>query len=647
MNRTKRNTQEKGQERKLDTLPKILRYRYEQNPNGEVLREKDRGIWRCYTWKDYFNNVKYLSLGLVSLGFKRGDKIAILGENKPEWYYAELAAQAAGGTAVGIFSDCVPSEVKFYLRHSDSVFVVAHDQEQVDKLLEIKDEIPLVEKVIFWDPKGLWGYEDSMLISLDDVLELGREYERSNPEYFDQSIDQGSGDDICVICYTSGTTGEPKGAMFSQRYMVEGVTAWIERDNWMGHGYNYLSFIPPAWGMEQSMGIAGSLLSDIVVNFPERPETVQENLREIGPELLFYGARLWEMVNRTVQAKMFDSTLPRRFMYRMCLPIGLKVSRLRSKKINIFWRTIYSLTRFLFFRQLLDNLGLNKAKIVYSAGAAVSPEIIHFFQALGVEIKMLYGTTETGLVSIPIEGDIRPETCGPILPWVEVKFSDEGEILVKSKYMYSGYYKNSEATEEKMKDGYYQTGDFGHMDEKGHLIVIDRMEDLKSLAGGKKFSPQYTEIRLRFSPYIKDTLVIGGEKRDYVTTLINIDVDNVGQFAEKNSIPYTTLVDLSQKPEVIDLVRQEVAKVNRTLPDYARIKRFANLHKDFDADEAELTRTRKLRRAFVEESYSELIEALYDEMDEYEVQTPITYRDGRTGFIKTFIRLNNVEVKQR
>jgi len=585
----------------------------------------------------------------VSLGFKRGDKIAVLGENKPEWYYAELAAQAAGGATVGIYADCVPSEVKFYVKHSDSVLVVAHDQEQVDKLLEIKDEIPLVKKVIYWDTKGLWSYRDPMLISFDEVLELGRKYEGSNPHLFDQNVDRGSGNDIGVICYTSGTTGEPKGVIFSQRYMVEGGKAWIERDNWTGNGYNYLSFIPPAWGMEQSMGIAGSLISDIVVNFPEAPETVQENLREISPELLFYGARLWEMVSRTVQAKMIDSTLPRRFIYRMCLPIGLKAARLKSekKKVNLFWRSLYFLAYCGLFRQLLDNLGLRRAKIVYSAGAAVSPEIIRFFQALGVEIKMLYGTTETGFVSIPLEGDIRPETCGPILPWVKVEFSDEGEILVKSKYMYSGYYKNPEATEEKLKDGYYQTGDFGYLDKEGHLIVIDRMEDLKSLSGGKKFSPQYTEIRLRFSPYIKDVLVVGEEKRSHVTALINIDIQNAGRFAEKNSISYTTLSDLSQKPDVIELVRREVAKVNRTLPDHARIKRFCNLHKEFDADEAELTRTRKLRRAYVEDSYSELITALYEEMDEYEMEASITYRDGRTGVTKTLIRLNSVEEEQK
>lgn len=633
----------------MDTLPKILRHQYEQYPNKEVLREKERGIWRCYTWKQYYNKVKYLSLGFVSLGFKRGDKIAVLGENKPEWYYAELAAQAAGGATVGIYADCVPSEVKFYVKHSDSVLVVAHDQEQVDKLLEIKDEIPLVKKVIYWDTKGLWSYRDPMLISFDEVLELGRKYEGSNPHLFDQNVDRGSGNDIGVICYTSGTTGEPKGVIFSQRYMVEGGKAWIERDNWTGNGYNYLSFIPPAWGMEQSMGIAGSLISDIVVNFPEAPETVQEDLREISPELLFYGARLWEMVSRTVQAKMIDSTLPRRFIYRMCLPIGLKVARLKSekKKVNPFWRGLYFLAYCGLFRQLLDNLGLRRAKIVYSAGAAVSPEIIRFFQALGVEIKMLYGTTETGFVSIPLEGDIRPETCGPILPWVKVEFSDEGEILVKSKYMYSGYYKNPEATEEKLKDGYYQTGDFGYLDKEGHLIVIDRMEDLKSLSGGKKFSPQYTEIRLRFSPYIKDVLVVGEEKRSHVTALINIDIQNAGRFAEKNSISYTTLSDLSQKPDVIELVRREVAKVNRTLPDHARIKRFCNLHKEFDADEAELTRTRKLRRAYVEDSYSELITALYEEMDEYEMEASITYRDGRTGVTKTLIRLNSVEEEQK
>jgi len=309
-----------------------------------------------------------------------------------------------------------------------------------------------------------------------------------------------------------------------------------------------------------------------------------------------------------------------------------------KKKVNLYWRVLYFLAYQAIFRQLRNKLGFSNVKIVFSVGAAISPEIIRFFLALGVEIKLIYGSTEVGFISVPRNGEIRPETSGPIVPWAEVTLSDEGEILIKSNYMYAGYYKNREATEAKLRDGWFQTGDFGYIDEDKHLIVIDRMDDLKALAGGKKFSPQFTEIRLRFSPYIRDVLVVGGENRNYVTALINIDIENVGRFAEQNHIAYTTFSDLSQKPEVIDLVHKEVLKVNRTLPDHAWIKKFVNIYKEFDADEAELTRTRKLRRTFVEERYSDLIEFLYGDRDKYDVETSVTYRDGRTGILKTTVQ---------
>jgi len=629
----------------FDTLPKILRQNYEKYGDRKVaMRVKDRGIWQSYTWKDYYEKVKYFSQGLMGLGLGRNDKVSILGENKPEWYWAELAVHCAGAAVAGIFTDCNPTEVKYYVEHSDSKFVVAHDQEQVDKILEIKDHLPLVRKVIYWDPKGLWNYRDPILLSFDEVLEMGRAQEKEHPQLFDERIDQGESSDVGVICYTSGTTGLPKGAMLSQKWLVDGVRAWSQMDAWENRGYQYLSFIPPAWATEQGLGIAGSLIADVVVNFPEEPETVQENLREIGPDILFYGARLWENVNRMVQAKMIDSTAVRRFLYRICLPLGYWMAdHLGNKKGPPGWlRAVYWLAYQTIFRQLRDKLGLSNAKVVYSAGAAVSPEIIRFFQALGVAIKLFYGSTELGVVSVPRKGDIRPETSGTVVPWAEVKLSGEGEILVKSQFMYSGYYRDPEATAKKMIDGWYATGDFGHVDEDGHLIVIDRMDDLKALAGGKKFSPQYTEVRLRFSPYIKDALVIGGEDKDFVSVLINIDLDNVGRFAESKRIAYTTFTDLSQKPEIIELVKKEIEKVNRTLPESARVKRFVNLHKEFDADEAELTRTRKLRRTFVEDRYRDLVGALYGEEKEYAVEAAITYRDGRKGVIKTAIHINHM-----
>jgi len=628
-----------------DTLPKLLRRNYLLHPDDDALRVKDRGVWQTYTWRDYYEAVKYFCLGLIRLGLERGDKVAVIGENKPEWYWAELAAQAARAVVTGIFVDCGPEEVKYFIQASDAKFLVAHDQEQVDKALAVKDELPQLQKVIYWDPKGLWSYDDPILMTFEAVQALGRELEKEQPGLFERKIDEGSGDDVGIISWTSGTTGLPKGAMLGNKFLVNFTMVWSQVDHWFGKGYEYVSFIPPAWATEQAVGIAGSLLADLVVNFPEEPETVQEDLREIGPHVLFYGARQWEMVNRMVQAKMIDASFLRRLIYRTFLPVGLKMadSRIEQKRPALGWRLLYFLAYQAVLRSLRDRLGLTKVKVAYSGGGALSPEIIRYFLALGVEIKLVYGSTEMGLVSIPREGALRPETSGQPLPWVKIKIAEDGEILVKHEYMYAGYYKNPEATKKNFdEEGWYHTGDFGYLDEHGHLIVIDRMEDLKPLAGGKQFSPQYAEVRLRFSPYIKDVIVVGGEDVEFVTALINIDIDNVGRFADAKKIVYTTFTDLSQKPEVIDLVKQEIQKLNRTLPEYARLKRFVNLHKEFDPDEAELTRTRKLRRTFVEERYKELIDALYGERDEVPVEAQVTYRDGRSGILRTVIKVNTL-----
>lgn len=629
----------------LDTLPKLLRARDQHfRDNGIAMRVKDRGIWQRITWKDYYEKVRDLCLGMVSLGLKRGDKVCIIGENKPEWFWAELATQCAGAVAVGVFTDCVPMEVKYFVEHSDSKFLVAHDQEQVDKILEIKKDLPLLKKIIYWNPRGLWGYRDPDLLSMEEVMDGGRRYGREHTTLFDEMIDQGSSEDIAVICYTSGTTGRPKGTMLSYKWLVNGVREWSRLDGWDQEGLEYLSFIPPAWAMEQAFGIAGGLAVGLCVNFAEEPETVEKDLREIAPELLFYGARLWEIINRTVQARMIDSTRFRRWIYHRFLSIILEIAdmRIQNRPVGPQWRFLGWLAHQVVFRAMKDRLGLVRTKAVYSGGGALSPEIIRFFLALGVEIKLFYGCTETGPVSIPRTGEIHPETSGRPTPWAEVKISEQGEIIAKSKYMYSGYYKDPDGTARKIKDGFYYTGDFGYIDEEGHLIVIDRMVDLKPLADGRRFSPQYTEARLRFSPYIKDVLVVGGEEKAFVAGIIDIDLDNVGRFVEARNIPYTTFMDLSQKAQVIDLVGQEIRRVNRTLPEHARIRRFVNLHKAFDADEEELTRTRKLRRGFVEDRYRDLIEGLYSDQEEIAVETPITYRDGRQGFIRTSIKINIV-----
>lgn len=631
---------------KLDTLPKVLRHQALRLGDRRVaMRVKDRGIWQSYTWKDYFDRVRDLCLGMTALGLQREDTVCIIGENKPEWYWAELAAQSAGAVAIGIFTDCQAPEVKYFCSHSESKFVVAHDQEQVDKVLEVLEELSHVKKIIYWDPKGLWGYDHPDLLSMDEVFEIGRKLREENPGRYDELVDQGSGADMAVICYTSGTTGLPKGAVMGQRMLTEHGREWSEIDGWNRERFEYLSFVPGAWAVEQILGIAGGILTSMTVNFPEEPETVQENIREIGPDVLFFGARMWESVNSTVQARIIDSTPLRRWLFNRIMPVGLKLAdrKIGQKPFRPWHKLLSWIAYHGMFRSLRDRLGLSSAEVVYSAGGALSPEIVRFFLALGIEIKLFYGSTEMGIISVPRPGQIHPETSGVPMPWAEIKIADDGEILVKNKYLYMGYYKNPEATQAKIKNGYYCSGDFGHINEDGHLIVIDRMDDLKSLSSGRKFSPQYTEVRLRFSPFIKDAIVVGGEDRDFVTSLINIDLDNVGRFAESNHVAYTTFTDLSQKPEVIELIKGEIRKINRTVPEHARIRYFVNLHKEFDADEAELTRTRKLRRTFVEERYKDLITGLYSETNEITVEAQVTYRDGRQGVLRTSIKVTKVD----
>jgi len=623
-----------------DTLPKLFQRNYERYGSSKVaMRKKQRGMWKRYTWTDYYLKVKHLCLFLIRMGLKPGDKVAILGENSPEVYWVEMATQAARGVVVGIFSDCVAEEVKYFLNHADASFVFAHDQEQVDKILEIGEKIPKVQKTIYWDPKGLWSYQDPHLLSFEEALRIGEQYGGEHPGLFETRIAEGSGDDVCVIVYTSGTTGLPKGAMLSQRGFLLGAESLIEVDHYDEQD-TYLSFVPIAWIIEQAIGIASSVVAGFVVNFPESAETVTENIREIGPSILFLSPRQWESINRLVQSRILDTTWLKKKLYNLCLPVGYKSADLSvvKRRKGLMMSALNCLADWLVFKGLKDNLGLSGIRVAYTAGSAVSPEIIRFFQAIGVNIKQIYGSSEMGLVTAHRDGDIRPETSGKALASSQVQLSEQGEILVKNAGMFVGYYKDEKGYEKKFTNGWYHSEDYGYIDEHSHLIVIDRMEDLRSLKGGKKFSPQYPEIRLRFSPFIKEVIVVGGQEREYASCLVNIDLDNVGRWAESLGIAYTTFADLSQKEEVIELVKAEIQKINRTLPEEARLKRFLNMPKEFDADESELTRTRKLRRSFLEERYRDLIKALYSDQETVEVETPVVYRDGRKGMMRRPIR---------
>ena len=626
-----------------DTLPKLLKQAYEKYQDKRVaVRRKDLGVWNEYSWKDYYEGVKYFSLGLLSLGLKHGESLAIIGDNDVEYYEAEYAAQAAGGVVVPFYSDAGHAEVKFILDNSESTFVVAHDQEQVDKLLKIQPELPNLRKIIYWDPKGLWNYEEPILISWEDVLKLGRKYEEERGGVFEEIIAREKGDDLALIMYTSGTTGVPKGAMLTQGNLLFDARCYFEAQG-LTEKDEYFSYMSPAWVTEQIFGIVGGPYLGMTVNFAEEAETVQEDVREIGPTIIFYGSRLWESVARTIQVKIADTAAIKRLVYRLCLPIGQKLFKLKleRKEANFFWKALYKLAWLALLKPLLDKLGLSQVRRAYTGGTVLSPESFSFIGSLGLGLRQAYGSTEAGIAA-GHKDHIKLHTLGEIPHGVNVKI-ENGEITIKSPGVFQGYYKNPEETAKALKDGWFHTGDGGFFDEDGHLVFMDRVSELLELRGGEKFAPQFIESTLRFSPYIKDAMILGGKDKPYVSAVVIIDYENVGKWAEDHRIVYTTFTDLSQKSEVYDLIQKEVEKTNEFLPTAAKVKKFVNLHKEFDPDEAELTRTRKLRRGFMEERYKELVDAIYSDKKEITAEAYIKYRDGRTGKITTSVNIKSLD----
>ncbi len=628
-----------------DTFPKLLRRNFlKWGAKRVAYRYKDYGIWHELTWQDLYERIKYFALGLASLGFAPEDKIAICGENAPEWFMGQIAAQALGGASVGLYTDSIPAEQQFIIDHSDARIVMADDQEQVDKILSIRDEIPQVERVIYWVAKGMWGYEDPWLIGFDDVLELGREYERSHPGAFEACVEQTAADDVAVLLYTSGTTGQPKGSIVTYRNLLALFNGWSAALPWKEEDEN-LSFLPPAWIGEQIFTVAPNLILGIVVNFIEKAETVRSDMREIAPRVILVGARQWEMICSEIQAKMIDAPFWKRFLYDTFLPAGYRMAQAQEERRTpgLIWRALNFCAYWAVFRHLQDKIGLTKTRTPISAGAALSPDTFRFFRAIGVPIVQGYGSTEvSGLDVLQIETDsFRSEGSGRPFPGVEVRLTDEGEILLGGVGIAQGYYKLPEKTAESFQDGYFRTGDGGYMDEEGELYVIDRVRDMQTLGCGERFSPTYIEGRLKFSPFIKDAMVIGN-RRDYVTAMLNMDFENTGRWAERSHIAYTSHPDLSQKAEVRHLLAAVIQRVNTALPEKTRVRRFIVLHKDFDPDEAELTRTRKLRRDFVEQRYAALIQAMYEGRSEIEVETTITYRDGRKSAMRLPIYIETI-----
>ena len=627
----------------LDTFPKLLARNAREFGGKTALREKEFGIWRSFSWQQYHDRVRDFSLGLASLGLERGDKVAIIGGNRPEWVCAELAAQGAGGASVGIYQDSNLNEVAFVIDHCDATFVVAEDQEQVDKIIEMIDKLPKLKNVIYTDPRGMRKYDHPTLLSFAAVEERGRALHLAEPNRWEENIALGKGSDTAIISYTSGTTGFPKGAVLTFDNLIVMAQSVNAVDQKFASD-EFVSFLPLAWIGEQMVSVTISLLVGFTINFPEDPNTVMEDIREIGPHSMFAPPRVWENMNSTVQVKIMDTTPFKRFMYNLFMPVGHKIADLKFKKqpVPMYWALLHKLSYGLLFRPLKDRLGLSNLRTCSTGGAAMGPDVFRFFHALGVPLKQLYGQTEiSGISCIHPDGDVQFHTVGKPIPGTEVMIAADGEILSRSRSVTPGYYKNDEATKQTIRDGWLHSGDAGYLTEDGQLVVIDRIKDVMRLADGTQFSPQYIENRLKFSPYIKEAVVIGSD-RPKLTAMICIDMGIVGKWAENNKLSYTTYTDLAAKPPVYDLLEKEVAKVNETLPVAAKLKRFVLLYKELDADDEELTRTRKVRRGLVEERYKNVIDALYSDKTSVPIDATIKFQDGKTARFQTTLLVRDL-----
>ena len=596
-----------------DTLPRLLLAQARRLGRHKVaLREKRYGIWQEVTWEQYAAHVRAVCLGLVRLGLERGDTVAVISGNRPAWLYVELAAQSLGAIPLGIYVDSLHDRVKDVLHHSQARVVLVEDQEQADKVLSVRGAVPRLERIIVDDMRGLEGYRDPMLLSLEAVAERGRELDTREGHLYEALLGQADASDVALLAYTSGTTGASKAAMISHRNLLA-MAAGVTQVDPVHETDQIVSFLPFAWVGEQLISVAIALHVGATVNFPEEPETLREDLREIGPHVMIAPPRFWEAICSEYQVKIADAGLLKQAAARAALAIGERVAaRERGRaSAGLAGRALYGLAYLLAFRSMLDKLGLSRIRYAYAGGAPLGPEIFRFFRAIGLNLKQVYGQTETsGICVVHPDGEVRAETVGKPTPGTRIRISDGGEVLVAGDSVFRGYYQNPDATAKVLDDGWLRTGDAGFLDEQGHLVVIDRLQDVLRLADGSRFSAALIENKLKFSPYIREAVVIG-EDRVYVVALVQIDMGTVGNWAEANRLPFTTFKDLSRKEEVSALIAEAVTRVNQDLPPAARIRGFALFDKELDADDDELTRTQKVRRSTILVKYRDMIEDLY------------------------------------
>ena len=622
----------------LHTFPRLLFHHAQVRPAAPAMREKNLGIWQTWTWADVAERVRALACGLASLGFKRGDNLAIIGDNRPHLYMMMSAAQCLGGVPVPLYQDAVAAEMLFVLQDAGIRFAIVEDQEQVDKLLEIKDQLPTLEHIVYDDPRGMRHYNQPFLHDVHELMEMGRIHDRNHPDFLNAEVEQGHFDDVSVMLYTSGTTGKPKGVCQTHAAFIAAAQGGAQVDK-LGADGDILSYLPMAWVGDHLFSFAQSLVCGFTINCPESADTVMTDLREIGPTYYFAPPRVFESLLTSVQIRMEDAGPIKQKLYHHFMQVAKRCGAdiLDGKPVSGADRFQYWLGSLMIYGPLRNVLGMSRIKVAYTAGAAIGPELFKFYRSIGINLKQLYGQTETcAYVCLQPDGQVKSDTVGAPAPGVEIKIADNGEVLVKGAMLLKEYYQRPDATAESINaDGYFLTGDAGFLDEDGHLKIIDRAKDVGKLSNGAMFAPNYIENKLKFYPFVKEAVCFGHD-RDMVTAFINIDIGAVGNWAERRNIAYAGYTDLAGKAQVLELIKTCIEEVNAGLAHDAmvadsQVHRFLVLHKELDPDDDELTRTRKVRRNFIAEKYKVLIDALYARKPKQYIETEVKVEDGRRG----------------
>ena len=630
----------------LQTFPRRLLAHGQARPTRPAYREKDLGIWQTWTWLEVNAEVRAMACGLASIGFKRGMNLAIIGDNRPRLYWAMLAAQSLGGVPVPLYQDAPAADMAYVLNDAEVAFAMVEDQEQVDKLLELKSLCPLIANIAYEDERGMRHYKHSGLLSMAELAKLGRAFDQANPGFFEAQVEAGRGSDPAIILYTSGTTGKPKGVVQSHTSLIAAGTGGVGFDKLTDHE-DILSYLPMAWVGDCLFSLAQAMVAGFTVNCPESGDTVLTDLREIGPTYYFAPPRVFENMLTTVMIRMEDAGAIKRGMFHYFMDVAKRCGAdiLDGKPVSASDRIKYAIGKLLVYGPLRNVLGMSRIRVAYTAGAAIGPDLFRFYRSIGVNLKQLYGSTETcAYVCLQPDGNIKFDSVGVAAPGVEVKLADNGEVLVRSAATMDGYFKRPDATAEVIDaNGYFHTGDAGIFDADGHLKIIDRAADVGKMNSGAIFAPNYIENKLKFFPYIKEAVAFGNG-RDRVCAFINIDMEAVGNWAERRNISYSGYTDLAAHPQAYELIRDCVEKVNADLASEAmmgdtQIHRFLILHKELDPDDDELTRTRKVRRKFIAEKYAVLIDALYSDKASQFISTQVKFEDGRTGVVSADLRI--------